>query len=79
MKLAIYIEEKTTQIVLSPETVFEKEVLTKCGDISEARLFHGSFYDSRGGWVRQEAYTGSVSAAEPVSLILRFSPPEVKS
>lgn len=55
MKSAIYIEDGVVQLVITPETDFEKSALhvfEKDGGI-EAQIFNGSFYDCRGGWVRQ--------------------------
>jgi hypothetical protein len=58
MKTAIYIEDGTVQVVITPESEFEKSALSMFKDKElEARLFSGSFYDCRGGWVRQSAYT----------------------
>ena len=57
MKTAIYIEDGTTQLVLTPETEYEKGVVGMFGDrLNRVQLFEGSFYDCRGGWVRQTAY-----------------------
>ena len=56
MKTAIYIEDGTVQLVITPETEFEKNALTTFRDKPlEAKLFSGSFYDARGGWVMQTA------------------------
>jgi len=53
MKTAIYIEDGVVQLVLTPETEFEKNAL---GSFQEQELstqiFHGSFYSCAGGWVR---------------------------
>jgi len=57
MKTAIYIEDGTVQLVITPETEFEKNALSTLDDRNiEANIFSGSFYDCRGGWVRQSAY-----------------------
>ena len=59
MKTAIYIEDGVTQLVITPETDFEKSTLRMLGgedgDV-EAKMHTGSFYDCRGGWVRQSQY-----------------------
>lgn len=58
MKTAIYIEDGVVQLVITPESEFEKDALKAFehkGEI-EARIFSGSFYDCRGGWVRQNGY-----------------------
>lgn len=57
MKTAIYIEDGTVQLVVTPETEFEKNALSGFRDKPlEAKLFVGQFYDCRGGWVRQADY-----------------------
>ena len=57
MKTAIYIEDGVVQLVITPESKFEKNALSTFQDKPmEAKMFAGSFYDCRGGWVRQQAY-----------------------
>lgn len=57
MKTALYIEDGKLQLVITPESEFEKNSLTSFYDKPlEAKLFSGSFYDCRGGWVMQTAY-----------------------
>lgn len=57
MKTAIYIEDGMVQLVVTPETEFEKNSLSSLRDKPlDAQLFAGAFYDCRGGWVRQTAY-----------------------
>ena len=53
MKTAIYIEDGVVQLVITPETEFEKNALTsfKKNDL-DAKIYSGSFYDCRGGWSR---------------------------
>jgi hypothetical protein len=59
MKTAIYIEDGVVQLVITPETDFEKNALTTIQDSAiEAKVFSGSFYDCRGGWVRQKENYG---------------------
>lgn len=54
MKTAIYIEDGVTQVVLTPESEFEKGVIQQMSESKAAlKLFSGSFYDCRGGWIRQ--------------------------
>lgn len=75
MKTAIYIEDGTVQLVITPETEFEKNALSSFEDKPvETKIFSGSFYDCRGGWVRQNSHypntlTG-VGSSEDNSLIL---------
>lgn len=54
MKTAIYIEDGVMQLVLTPEDNFERECLAKYEDEAiSAKIMLGSFYDCRGGWIRQ--------------------------
>ena len=57
MKTAIYMEDGTVQLVITPKTDFEKNALSRFqGHELDARIYSGSFYDCRGGWVRQSGY-----------------------
>ena len=57
MKTAIYIEDGVTQLVLTPENRYERDIVKAFGDrLSTVHVHTGSFYDCRGGWVRQSAY-----------------------
>jgi len=60
MKTAIYIEDGVVQLVITPETEFEKNALSSFREKElETKIFTGSFYDCRGGWVKQSGYFGS--------------------
>ncbi len=79
MKTAIYIEDGVVQLVLTPETQFEKDTLSSFnGKELETKIFTGTFYDCRGGWVRQKAYYGNESNynKEDESLIIRTGQPK---
>lgn len=75
MKTAIYIEDGVVQLVITPESEFEKNALSGFRDKPlDAKLFVGSFYDCRGGWVRQSRYYmphGMGDQDSDQSLILR--------
>lgn len=77
MKTAIYIEDGMVQLVITPETEFEKSSLTMFREEPlKAKMFDGSFYDCRGGWVRQTAYRGrdpfaNYGTKDDESLIIR--------
>lgn len=76
MKTAIYIEDGTVQLVITPESDFDKNALSGFREKPlEAKLFIGSFYDCRGGWVRQSQYNSHMHSLSPEmddqSLILR--------
>lgn len=78
MKTAIYIEDGVVQLVLTPESDFEKAALRSFEDKPlETLVFAGTFYDCRGGWVRQsQHYPGAMhglTAREDRSLILRMA------
>jgi hypothetical protein len=82
MKTAIYIEDGIVQLVITPETEFERNALSSFQEKPlGVKLFAGSFYDCRGGWVRQSDYYPShaVQRNEDRSLILTIRPekPEV--
>jgi hypothetical protein len=54
MKTAIYVEDGLVQLVITPESEFEKNALSTMNNKPlDAKIFSGSFYDCRGGWVRQ--------------------------
>lgn len=46
MKTAIYVEDGVTQIVLTPVTAFEKEVLARLSreEVTQLRVVKGAFY-----------------------------------
>src|SRR5262245_9207731 len=76
MKTAIYIEDGLLQIVITPESEFDKRALSTLENKPlEAQIFTGSFYDCRGGWVRQTAYHSNYSNGDS-SLILRIAEPK---
>lgn len=78
MKTAIYIEDGTLQLVITPETEHEKSALKILRDKKiEAQLFDGAFYDCRGGWIRQSEYYrpyhSALNEKRDESLIIRVS------
>ena len=78
MKTAIYIEDGVVQLVITPEREFEKSALRSFEEKPmEAKVFAGTFYDCRGGWVRQAGYFGGGmfqgSDNNDRSLILRMA------
>ena len=76
MKIALYIQDGLEQIVLTPEGDTEKAILGKLHDGSrQLSILRGSFFECRGGWVRQS------SADESTMIVLRPMPeraPEIK-
>jgi hypothetical protein len=67
MKTAIYIEDGVVQLVLTPESKFEKDAVKKfSGENLSVQTFNGSFYDCRGGWIRQTAIPSYSSIFDPV-------------
>lgn len=53
MKTAIYIDNGTVQLVLTPENKFEDSAMRMFKEKSlEANLYWGTFGDCNGGWVR---------------------------
>ena len=80
MKTSIYIEDGVVQLVITPECEFETNALTMFKNKPlEVKLFEGSFYDCRGGWVRQKEYYPNQSiygldkSRDDMSLILRIN------
>lgn len=78
MKSAIYIEDGVTQLVLTPESDFERWAMSTAADKElVTEIFHGTFYDCRGGWVRQTSYYhdrhGSSGDYKDSSIIIRIS------
>lgn len=54
MKTAIYQKADRLQVVLTPETEFEKSALKLLSDADHGvEIYTGSFYDCQGGWSRQ--------------------------
>lgn len=57
MKTAIYIEDGVVQLVITPESEFERSALSSFqNDQLKTSIFEGQFYDCRGGWIRQKEY-----------------------
>lgn len=77
MKTAIYIEDGVVQLVLTPESDFEKNAIRSFEkEPVGVRIFSGSFYDCRGGWARQSDYYGQglMGDSSDRSLIIRVEP-----
>lgn len=57
MKTAIYAEDGITQIVLTPENEFERDIVesTENKNLSTS-IVTGQFYSCAGGWVRHSEY-----------------------
>jgi hypothetical protein len=77
MKTAIYIENGTSQLVLTPESEWEKGLIEKLEtNHLQAKIMVGSFYDCRGGWVKQShCSTGGMFGSNDIgerSLIVRI-------
>ena len=65
MKIALYIENGSQQIVLTPENSTEKGILEKLTPKSNFTIYKGSFYQCQGGWTRQ----GSDDASTIIRLV----------
>ena len=70
MKTAVYIEDGVEQIVLTPESDFERKVFGFIEENSSLSLKKGKFYECQGGYFRQ----GMMSEREN-DFILRIEPP----
>lgn len=54
MKASIWIEDGMTQLVLTPENNWEKNVTRTIAEGEKnVRIMRGSFYECSGGWLRQ--------------------------
>jgi hypothetical protein len=70
MRIALYIQDGLEQVVLTPESDTEKALLGKLHDGSrELSVKRGSFYECRGGYIRQSANDDSTM------IVLRPAPP----
>lgn len=52
MKTAIYVQDGRAQVVLTPESEWEKRVLADFTAGRELTIARGSFYECLGGWIR---------------------------
>jgi len=60
MKSAIYINEGTTQVVLTPENQWEESTLKMIsGSPHVLQTYYGQFYECLGGWYRRDQYAGT--------------------
>lgn len=78
MKTAIYIEDGVVQLVITPQSEFEKNALKSFeGKELGTQIFVGAFYDCRGGWTRQSDNTHfGYNQNDDRSLIIRTEPKE---
>lgn len=79
MKTAIYIEDGIVQLVITPESDFEKNAIKMFEDKpTKTKIFAGTFYDCRGGWVRQANHYVSTPFGDSNerSLIMRIETDE---
>lgn len=80
MKIALYIEDGLEQIVLTPDSETEKNILAKIHDGSrELTISRGAFYGCRGGWTRWKeggsSLYGSMTEDESTMIALRPTRP----
>jgi hypothetical protein len=60
VNIAFYIEDGLEQIVLTPESKYETDMLGKLHDGTRSLEIHkGSFFDCRGGWKRYTPFRAS--------------------
>jgi hypothetical protein len=70
MKTAIYIENGVTQLVLTPESDWEKQALKAFAKETDTlKIYRGSFFRCQGGWNRYEVEGDD-------SIMLRLAAPE---
>lgn len=82
MKTALYIENNRTQVILTPENNYEKEVLKQINaNQVETTIKIGNFKDCKGGWTRYYPCSGGLYGDndEIDSLMLILTEKEVNS
>jgi len=64
VKCALYIDEGVQQVIITPETDFERNMVktieNKKQDVS---IQYGSFYGCQGGWTRLSDFNGKDSGS----------------
>jgi len=66
VKVAFYIEDGLEQIVLTPESDHEVDIMKKMHDgTRELQIHRGEFYACQGGWTRQRKRYPSSYGSEP--------------
>lgn len=61
MKTAIYIENRVTQLVLTPENDWEEAIVKTIHEgAKEIQIYHGGFYQCNGGWNRESTHRNSL-------------------
>jgi hypothetical protein len=72
MKTALYVDEGVTQVILTPESDWEKKAIKAIRESGvELEILHGHFYECRGGWTRPSMHHG-VHESSIDSLMLRL-------
>jgi len=72
MKVALYQDAGRTQVVLTPESEWERRIVTMLGkETAPTRILHGEFYACQGGWTREhDLALGSGPADNSLLLVL---------
>ena len=52
MRCTLLVEDGLTQVVITPETEFEKKTMEALRPDGNYSFFRGHFHECRGGWVR---------------------------
>lgn len=72
MKTALYLEDGILQLVITPETEFERDSIDNFSDEKlKVEIMAGSFYACQGGWIRLKPISNHVDTDE-ISLILKI-------
>lgn len=84
MRIALYIEDGLDQIVLTPQTEAEKQILARLSEGGrDLTICRGEFYANRAGFVRQRApdmfFDGPRGGDESTIIVLRQKKAEALS
>lgn len=75
MKSSIYIDQGTTQIVLTPENEWERHALKMIAGSSgqESQTYWGNFFECEGGWYRHTTHPYCTEVRKDDSLMFRIN------
>lgn len=78
MKIALYIEDGIEQIMLTPQSQAERDILDKMSSGNRTmKIYRGEFYHCKGGWHRwgEPPSAQFVTETRDLSTIIVLTPP----